>query len=79
MSKTSKKLIREIVAELDKKKSKKEKKIPLSVFATRKLTAFEALVLYLKDLGHSYHEIAVILKRDDRTIWNTYQRAIKKK
>lgn len=74
----SKKLVKEIISEIDKRKKKKEMKIPISIFSTRKMTTFEALVMHMKDLGYTYHEIAVMLKRDDRTIWNTYQRAKKK-
>ena len=40
----------------------------------------EAAVKYMKDfLGMTYHEIAVSLNRDDRTIWTVYNRATKKK
>ena len=40
----------------------------------------EAAVSYMKDsLDMTYHEIAVSLNRDDRTIWTVYNRAIKKK
>lgn len=44
-----------------------------------KLTLLENIVKYIKEkLGLTYHEIAAALKRDDRTIWATYQRTIKK-
>ncbi len=40
----------------------------------------ESVVNYMKDtLNMSYHEIAVALNRDDRTIWTVYNRALKKK
>jgi hypothetical protein len=40
----------------------------------------ESVVFYMKDdLEKSYHEIAVYLNRDDRTIWTVYNRALKKK
>lgn len=53
--------------------------IPVSIFTNRKLSAFEALVQHLKDFYKlSYHEIAVLLARDDRTIWTVYSRASKK-
>lgn len=51
-------------------------KIPLNIFS-KKYTCFESICLYLKQ-SHNYHEIAVLLDRDDRTIWTTYQRAINK-
>jgi len=50
----------------------------LGIYAD-KLTLFENIIFYLKDtVKLTYHEIAVLLKRDDRTIWSTYQRAVKK-
>ena len=53
--------------------------IPLSIFINTKLSALESIVYYLKDeFSMSYHEIALLLKRDDRTIWTVYQRARKK-
>ncbi len=49
--------------------------IPISIFADKKVSALEALVAYLHvKLGFSYHEIAVMLNRDDRTIWTCYHR-----
>lgn len=45
----------------------------------RELGALESIVKYLKeDGGYSFHEIAVALRRDDRTVWTTYQRAARK-
>lgn len=53
--------------------------IPVIIFSNRKLSASEALVLYIKDsLNQPYHEISRLLNRDDRTVWTTYKRAIKK-
>lgn len=53
--------------------------IPLSIF-TRELSALESICKYLKEQLHlSYHRIAELLHRDDRTIWTTYQHARKKK
>jgi hypothetical protein len=44
------------------------------------MSIFESLVGYMKDsLELSYHKIALLLNRDDRTIWTVYQRAKKKK
>lgn len=54
--------------------------IPISVLSDRSLAALESVVEYMKDkLGLSYHEIAMLLKRDDRTIWTCYNRARKKR
>ena len=53
--------------------------IPSSIFKDRKLAPLESITEYLKDTqGLSFHEIAVILNRDDRTIWTCYNRAKKK-
>ena len=53
--------------------------IPISIFRKRK-SVLESLVVYLKeDLNLTYHEIALLLKRDDRTIWTVYNRRARKK
>jgi len=53
--------------------------IPLSALINEGFTLLENIVLYLKNnLELSYHEIALVLYRDDRTIWTVYQRAKKK-
>ncbi len=53
--------------------------IPVDIFSNTKLSALEAIVSYLKEeFSLSYHEIALLLKRDDRTVWTVYQRARKK-
>ena len=52
--------------------------IPAGVF-NNSLAPLEAVVVFLKDhLGYSFHKIALLLKRDDRTIWLTYNNAVKK-
>lgn len=54
--------------------------IPVSILQDRNLSVLENIVSYLKDtFGLAYHKIAVLLNRDDRTIWTVYQRAIKKR
>ncbi|MBI2557702.1 hypothetical protein HYW20_00095 [Candidatus Woesearchaeota archaeon] len=54
--------------------------IPVSILKDRKLSVLENIASYLKDtFGLNYHKIAVLLNRDDRTIWTVYQRARKKK
>ena len=67
----------------DRKKSSKVRSklnIPLNVFLDRKLSFMESVVYYMKDnLKMTYHEIALSLNRDDRTIWTVYNRALKKK
>ncbi len=54
--------------------------IPVTILKDRSLSVLENVVAYLKDtFGLAYHKIAVLLNRDDRTIWTVYQRAKKKK
>lgn len=53
--------------------------IPVKILQDRKLSVLENIVSYLKDtFGLAYHKIAVLLNRNDRTIWTVYQRAKKK-
>ncbi|MFH2028209.1 MAG: hypothetical protein ABIJ08_03655 [Nanoarchaeota archaeon] len=54
--------------------------IPSTIFRDRKISVLEAVVEYLKDEKNlTYHEIAVLLNRDDRTVWTCYSRAKKKR
>ena len=54
--------------------------IPSSIFLDRKISVLEAVTEYLKNKKEmSYHEIAVLLNRDDRTIWTCYNRVQKKR
>ena len=54
--------------------------IPISVLSNRSLATLEAVVVYMKDsLNLTYHQIAELLNRDDRTIWTCYNRAAKKR
>ncbi len=54
--------------------------IPLAVLSDRSLSVLEAIVEHLHDKkSMSFHEIAVSLNRDDRTIWTCYSRARKKR
>jgi len=54
--------------------------IPVSILQDRNISVLENIAVYLKDtFGLTYHNIAVLLNRDDRTIWTVYQRAKKKK
>ncbi|HII17706.1 TPA: hypothetical protein HA361_07390 [Candidatus Woesearchaeota archaeon] len=56
-----------------------EEKVPLSIFRNVKLSILESLATYLKDSLHlNYHQIALALNRDDRTIWTVCSRARKK-
>jgi hypothetical protein len=54
--------------------------IPSNIFIDRKVSVLEAVVEYLKEQKDlSYHEIGVLLNRDDRTIWTCYNRVQKKR
>ncbi len=56
-----------------------KKQIPVSVFRNRVFSVLENLVKYLKEnYDLTYHEIAELLNRDDRTVWTVYHRAEKK-
>ena len=50
--------------------------IPTFLFKDRSVAVLEALVEYLKDhKSLTFHEIAMLLNRNDRTIWTVYRRA----
>ena len=54
--------------------------IPISILKDRNLSVLENISAYLKDtFGLNYHSVAVLLNRDDRTVWTVYQRAKKKR
>ncbi|MFH1054119.1 MAG: hypothetical protein V1740_06905 [Candidatus Woesearchaeota archaeon] len=54
--------------------------IPIKAIANRDISILESIVLYLKDSRDlTYHQIALLLNRNDRTIWTVYNRAMKKK
>lgn len=49
--------------------------LPADVFQDRRKSALEAVIMHLKEhYNLSLHEIAVLLKRDDSTIWITAHR-----
>jgi len=53
--------------------------IPVLLFKNRKLSIFEHSVVHLKkEYELRFSEIALMLKRDQRTIWTVYYRAQKK-
>jgi len=49
------------------------------VFSNRAFSTLENLVGFIKDLGYSNHEVALMLHLDDRTIWTVYDRNKKKR
>ena len=53
--------------------------IPASMLGLRNMSILETIVFSLrKDQQMSYHEIAALLQRDDRTIWTVAKRAERK-
>ena len=51
-----------------------------SIFHNSNLTIFEALVKFLKEeKSFNFHEISVILNRDERNIWTVYNNSLKKR
>ncbi|MDO8563593.1 MAG: LamG-like jellyroll fold domain-containing protein [Nanoarchaeota archaeon] len=50
--------------------------LPLSFIGDRKHTVIESSIIYLKEKGFKYVEIAKLLNRDQRNIWTTYKKAI---
>ena len=53
--------------------------IPSSIVADRSFSTLEGIVAFVKDLGHTNHEVALMLRLDDRTIWSVYDRVKKKR
>lgn len=50
--------------------------LPSFIFRDRTVAVLEAVVEYLIDIKKlSFHEVAILLDRDDRTIWTVYRRA----
>jgi len=67
------------INEEDIPQKKEVESIPISVFNNNKLSPLETICKYLKENAHkTYHEIAELLNRNDRTIWTTYNNAKKK-
>ncbi|OIO43517.1 hypothetical protein AUJ64_02245 [Candidatus Pacearchaeota archaeon CG1_02_39_14] len=56
---------------------KPELLVPISIFRS-KLSPAEALCRYLKDEGKRFSEIAKLIGRDQRTVWNNYMNSRKK-
>ncbi|MFH1915849.1 MAG: sigma factor-like helix-turn-helix DNA-binding protein [Nanoarchaeota archaeon] len=53
--------------------------VPSGVFTDRTVSVLESMVRYLKEeKGFTYKEIALMLNRDQRTIWTVYSRARRK-
>ena len=62
-----------------KKDLEETHKIKTTVFQNPTFTIFESLVKFLKEeKSFSFHEISLILNRDERNIWTIYKNTIKK-
>ena len=70
----------EILSLIEEKPVSKEILIPVSVFEAKELSALEVICKYLKEeLEFSYNKIALLLNRNNRTIWTTYNNAVSKR
>lgn len=53
--------------------------VPCSIFKDRRLSILENMAFFLKNSYHlTFHDIAVLLNRNDRTIWTVHHRALRK-
>ncbi len=58
----------------------KKELLPLSIFDNNELSCLQTIVKFLKEeFKLRFHDIALLLNRDDRTIWATYNNATKKR
>ena len=53
--------------------------IPASAISNRSFSTLESVVGFVKDLDYSNHEVGVMMRLDDRTIWTVYDRVKKKR
>jgi len=60
------------------KNKEKYKTVPISIF-DNSLSPLEAIVQYLRQENYSLNEISKILNRSNKTIWTTYDNALKKR
>lgn len=68
------------IISLLKQKEDKEILVPSFILRDRNLGILESVTKYLKEeLNLTYHKVAILLNRDDRVVWVTYNKAIKKK
>ena len=52
--------------------------IPISAISNRSFSTLESIVGFVKELGYTNHEVALMLRLDDRTIWCVYDKVKKK-
>ena len=70
----------EQISELFGRKITREVLLPVSIFNNEELGSLETIVKYLKEeLNLKFYEIALLLNRNDRTIWAAYNIACKKR
>lgn len=70
----------EQISELFGRKITRKVLLPVSIFNNEELGCLETIVKYLKEeLNLKFHEIALLLNRNDRTIWAAYNIACKKR
>lgn len=53
--------------------------IPISALSDRSYSTLESVVMFIKNLGYSNHEVALMLHLDDSTIWTVYAKVKKKR
>ena len=53
--------------------------LPVEIFKNRKFTVLESIVLYLRERGLKFSEIADLIERDQRNVQKTYSNVIEKK
>ena len=50
--------------------------VPISILTDRSVSGFEAIVEHFKDKKNlSFHEIGILLNRDERNVWTVYHRS----
>lgn len=70
----------EILSLIEEERKGKEILLPISIFHNNELSCLETIVKCLKeDFNLRFHEIALLLNRNDRTIWTTYNIACRKR
>lgn len=55
-----------------------ELKLPLHIFHNKTLSPMEAIITFLKQQNLTYHEISLLLHRNERNIWTIFNSAKKK-
>lgn len=54
--------------------------VPSYILKDRSIAVLETIVEYLKEnRGLNYHEIGLLLERDERTVWTAYNRVKRKR